>query len=252
MILLNNYTKSRCLNNIYFLAKQKGEKIKDLELKAGVSIGYLSRISKEDNTKKMSIDLVAAIAQELDISIDRLIFDDLTAILPGEQRIYDFIEKLIAKTENGEINWDKMLSVDVSTLSVYGDGKTSHPQYHCDKNGTPFFYSYFHSGHDTCQDGIGFSYEIQEDIEIMLYRVKRGSSPICDYEMYFYIKGSFDSPSKLEPVCGTISNEENVLNPLMKQLYTTVADSCKNVKLSPTVQNIISDFMGTTTPSKMT
>ena len=53
------FDKKRCIENIYTIAKEKNIKIGDLEEKAGVSKGYLSRINKEDSSSVPGVDLIA-------------------------------------------------------------------------------------------------------------------------------------------------------------------------------------------------
>ena len=45
------FNKQLMLDNISFLLKESEKKIGELESEAGVSAGYISRISKEGNTK---------------------------------------------------------------------------------------------------------------------------------------------------------------------------------------------------------
>ena len=51
------YDKKVCLKNLGILIDQKKIKIGQLEQAVGVSAGYLSRLSKDDNTTKISIEL---------------------------------------------------------------------------------------------------------------------------------------------------------------------------------------------------
>ena len=115
------FDKKRCLDNIYFLAKQKSIKIGDLETAANVSAGYLSRANKEDNTSKLTIDLIAAIAQTLEVSIDRLVSYDLSGLSPNERRIIAFVEKLMGDTADGAVDWEKKEPAAVGSIQCYGD-----------------------------------------------------------------------------------------------------------------------------------
>ena len=68
-----SFDKNRCLNNIYFLVKEKNLRIGDLEAGAGVSIGYISRLNKDDSKATPSIEFLVSIADKLDVTIDALI-----------------------------------------------------------------------------------------------------------------------------------------------------------------------------------
>ena len=67
------YDKTRCLNNIYALAKERGIKIGDLEESAGVSRGYLSRVAKPDYQGSPPIEMLDAVAKQLGVGIDYLV-----------------------------------------------------------------------------------------------------------------------------------------------------------------------------------
>lgn len=236
------FDKKRCLDNIYFLAKQKGKKIGELEELANVSTGYLSRANKEDSTSKLTIDLIAAIAQALEVSIDKLVSYDLAALSPNEQRIIAFIEKLGHDTEEGDIDWEKNPPVLLSSIECYGDGTTSECLFLCE-NGEPYYHSYFFPGHESQQMDDYFTYYIANDVRVIFTKVKHSEAEGEDYELYFLVEGGYDSPSSVEPVCGTCPTSETLFDSALKHLYETVADSCRNVKLSPVVRNVIDRFM---------
>ena len=239
---MDSFDKKRCLDNIYFLAKQKGKKIGELEELAGVSTGYLSRANKEDSTSKLTIDLIAAIAQTLEMSIDRLVRYDLAALSPNERKVIDFIEKLDKDTEKGEIDWEKNPPVSPAGIDCYGDGTTSECLFLCE-NGEPYYHSYFFPGHNTQQTGDFFTYYIANSIRVIFTKVKHDEAQREDYELYFLVEGDYNNPSSVEPVCGTCPARETLFDAALKHLYETVDDSCRNVKLSPVVRNVIYRFM---------
>jgi transcriptional regulator with XRE-family HTH domain len=237
------FDKKRCLDNIYFLAKQKSIKIGDLEAAANVSAGYLSRANKEDNTSKLTIDLIAAIAQTLEISIDRLVSYDLSGLSPNERRIIAFVEKLIRDTADGAVDWEKKEPAAVGSIECYGDGTTSDCLYLC-KNQEPYYHSYFFPGHLTRQSGESYTYDMDEGTRIILTKVHHDDAQGDDFELYFLIWDDYSHNSSMEPVCGTSPTKETSFDALLKHFYDTVADSCRNVKLSPLVRNIINRYMG--------
>lgn len=237
------FDKKRCLDNIYFLAKQKGKKIGELEELAGVSTGYLSRANKEDSTSKLTIDLIVAIAQALAVSVDKLVSYDLSGLSPNERRIIDFIEKLKRDTEDGAVDWEKNPPVPVTSIECYGDGTTSHCLYLC-TNQEPYYHSYFFPGHLTKQTGDFFTYDMDEETRVIFTKVHHDDVQGDDFELYFLVEDEYNHRSSVEPVCGTSPVQETSFDALLKHLYDTVTDSCRNVKLSPLVRNIISRYMG--------
>ncbi len=99
------FDKKLCIANIYALAKEKGLKIGDIEEKAGVSKGYLSRINKEDSTSMPTIDLLASIADQLGVGIDFLVNFPRGVLSPNEEFVYQFIDKLMRGTVAGKLDW---------------------------------------------------------------------------------------------------------------------------------------------------
>ena len=93
-----SFDKNRCLNNIYFLVKEKNLKIGDLEAGAGVSIGYISRLNKDDSKATPSIEFLVSVADKLDVTIDALIQYDYTTPTASERYVMDFLDRLIQKT----------------------------------------------------------------------------------------------------------------------------------------------------------
>lgn len=100
------FDKKLCMDNIYYLAKEKGVKIGDLEKGAGLSTGYLSKLSKEGNTAVPGIDSLLEIANALSISIDALVSIDFRVLNSNEKYFEAFIEKLIRGTDSGKVTWE--------------------------------------------------------------------------------------------------------------------------------------------------
>lgn len=125
------FDKKRCIENIYALAKEKGLKIGDIEEKAGVSKGYLSRINKEDSTSIPTIDLLASIAEQLGVGIDFLVNFPRGVLSPNEEFVYQFIDKLMRGTMAGKLDW---VVETVGILSEDTDSPVSNPLVRTTKN----------------------------------------------------------------------------------------------------------------------
>lgn len=102
---MNFYNRAYCIENIFVLAKEKNIKIGELENAAGVSSGYLSRLKKEGNESNPSIDILCAIADKLDVSIDSLVSKRLSVLSPEERYMLEFLNKMIKNTEDENIWW---------------------------------------------------------------------------------------------------------------------------------------------------
>lgn len=99
------FDKSGCIETIYSLAKDRGLKIGDLEEKAGVSRGYLSRINKEGNTSVPSIELLGSIADQLGVSVDYIVNYRVFELTEGEAYLLKFLDKLLHRTVCGKLEW---------------------------------------------------------------------------------------------------------------------------------------------------
>ena len=99
------FDKARCIRNIYDLAKKKGLKIGDLEEKAGVSKGYLSRINKEESTSSPSIEVLDSISRQLDVGIDYLVNFSEERLSENEEFVLKFVDKLMRMTLDDQVDW---------------------------------------------------------------------------------------------------------------------------------------------------
>ena len=99
------FDKKQCIENIYAIAKKRGIKIGELEEKAGVSKGYLSRINKDENNAVPSIELLDSISRQLKVGIDYLVNFSDKELSPNEQFVYQFVDGLMQKTISGKLEW---------------------------------------------------------------------------------------------------------------------------------------------------
>lgn len=100
------FDKKLLFNNIGYLVRKNGIKIGELETQAGVSLGYISRTSKEGN-KKPGIDFILNIAQALGVSVDTLLRVNLSALTANENYLVAFLEKLLRDTQEDRLDWQR-------------------------------------------------------------------------------------------------------------------------------------------------
>ena len=93
------FDKVRFLSNLYSLIKEKGKKLGELEKSAGVSVGYFSRINKEGSNTIPTVEVVAALASELGVSMDTLVFGNFLEPTVTEEYLIDFLERLLQDTK---------------------------------------------------------------------------------------------------------------------------------------------------------
>lgn len=99
------YDRNRLINNINHLLKERGLKNKDLETYAGVSPGYISRISADSNTSNPGIDYICKAANFFEIPFNVLIAEDLSAQSDDEKLCRKFLQTLYDETMYGHIIW---------------------------------------------------------------------------------------------------------------------------------------------------
>ena len=112
---MTSNNKKRISENINALAKFYGFKIKDLEEEAGVSQGYISRLSKK-TTKDSNpvIDLLILASEKFHVSIDSLISLDFNRITnPDRMRVISFLEAILSLTNKEQLSWKRNLNKNV-------------------------------------------------------------------------------------------------------------------------------------------
>ena len=90
-----NFNKKLCFSNIRELLKNSDVKIGQIEREAGLKVGYVARLEKDDNTAEPSMEFIMTASKMLKISIDTLVSIDLTDLTPSEKYLIDFFGKLL-------------------------------------------------------------------------------------------------------------------------------------------------------------
>ena len=93
------------ISNISFLAKKNNLRIGEIESMLGLSAGYISRTSKENSAKKLSIDVVWKIARLFEVDIKLLLETDLQVPDSNSDLAMKFIAKVFKETESCLIEW---------------------------------------------------------------------------------------------------------------------------------------------------
>lgn len=91
--------------NIAYLTKKSGMGIGDLERLIGISAGYISRTTKGNSNKKMSVDNIWRIARLFEVDMRALIETDLQQCTQNTALASQFIRKLLLQTEQYQIEW---------------------------------------------------------------------------------------------------------------------------------------------------
>ena len=236
---MSTFDKKKCLANIYFLAKEKNIKIGDLETKANVSAGYLSRINKDDNETNPGIELLLTAAEELGVSLDALLTYEFEKQTPTEIYLLKFIEKMTKDTLSGEYPWEKESKANFAELDNHND-YVQHPLFlgydpYDERSSNIHYNSHFVSNGEASVCGDCFNADMPDGTKIYLMRIERKTSNALGYELYL-VSGSIITPLCTDTMPGGFSEA-------LTNLYAAAVESCKHVKLDNRVRGIIDAFM---------
>lgn len=99
-----HYDKYQVFSNIrYHLNKNPNVKIGQIEKAAGIRLGYMARLIKEDNNTEPSVKFICKAAQMLGVSVDQLIYSNIGL---DNEYISSFLNKMIASTINAKLLWE--------------------------------------------------------------------------------------------------------------------------------------------------
>lgn len=114
-----DFDNGTLMRNLSFLLKKYNMKMGDLEKILGISAGYISRTAKENSAKKLSIDVVWKIAALFEISIDKLINDDISELTGNMGMLVNFMDRLLHQTECVDIEWENLGGIHGETDETF-------------------------------------------------------------------------------------------------------------------------------------
>ena len=232
------FNKKILFDNIYLLIKQSDLKIGELETRAGVSPGYISRASKE-GTAKPGIEFIMKVADILEVSIDMLLNTNLAQLTPTENYLLTFIEKLRKDTADDKLEWRKETVKQLNSLEADNFGEPCHPLFSwaqiSDRPYEPVFNS----------DSYGLNTVIQGDC----FNIRLKNNAVL-YIMT--ISDKFDNGSAVKELwmCNGMeirflcsSKDVSGLASGIDELYDTIKINIKHPKVDSGIRYIIDSFM---------
>lgn len=247
------FDKKRCMSAVYAIAKEKGIKIGDLEKKANVSTGYLSKLNKEENTSSPSIDLLLAVARVLDVTIDMLVHSEYEGLSANEKYVLKFLDKMVNDTMSGELQWEKETKKQLLNVECGydgGDAYVRHPLFTAaelppDEEGRlhldPRYSSAFFPEGETKIAGDGFHAALSPaDADIYIMKVENEGLHMGigydQFEVYLIKGGSVRPLCCSDFVCGEVSRQ-------IRNLYKVIVDADSNLGVNDEVKGIIDLYM---------
>lgn len=236
------FNRKMLLSNIAALTKEKNVKMGDLETAAGVSAGYFSRLNKGESNAIPNIEVITAVAEKLEVTIDCLAKVDYEALTPSERYLVDFINKLISKTSSFEMLWEGETVRKMLSEGYDEHGNPAHPLFvDTDFADRPVYNSLFHQGERVGL--LGPAYHIPFDGGTVLWLADVGfnddenNPPEEEIELYMQKK------YKVTPICHTVANGFSPFNDILFSLYYAAAESSKRPKIDGDVKSAIDSFM---------
>ncbi len=244
------FDKTRCINNIYALAKEKGIKIGDLEEGSGMSKGYLSRVAKPDYQGSPSIEMLDAVARQLGVGIDFLVNFDPEALSANEQFVMQFVDKLSTLTEAEKMEW---LYETMGTLNAEDDSEVDNPlvsvtkQYSDDFDRWYDTHEYSSAIYDNYVTVSGTCYHAQlptSHAHVYLNMVTYHNTPRNEklenkaydiIEMYLVEK-------TVQPICSTYYVSEELKN-AVSNLYQMISSVPSKIALSQSARSTMDFFI---------
>lgn len=168
-------------SNLETLKKRKGVKNSDIERSIGVSLGYLSRLKGEDKDSIPSVQIISRIAEYFGISIDMLLYTDLS-----DETNMGKIIKVLAKIEEDTKTRNVVWQCGENNYSVF-QYLSSQVFTHPDENDWSIYQRTFtdESGEFAAFLGPYFIGEYSSGMRILLMNSQVLLSGKKGWEMYF-------------------------------------------------------------------
>ena len=96
---------TRFINNVNSIIAIKGYKVGDVEKKAGVSVGYLSKLISRGSEGGPATSITVNLANVLGVSVEQLVEGDYSKVDSGLATLMEFIDKLNLDTDNSKLEW---------------------------------------------------------------------------------------------------------------------------------------------------
>lgn len=249
------FDKKTFFQNVSYLLTIQNKKIGDLESRAGVRVGYMSRVKKPESSAEPSINFVATAAKFLGVSIDSLLYDNYESMTETEKYIVSFLEKLVKETKEDSLDWEVETPNELLRVVANHEGEINHPlytpSYTIEDDGLPIpdyanveFYSKSF-GSNTRIAGDCYNIKIKGDTWLYIMYVtengfvkelKDGDDPF-DFrkEIWVYKKGEKQFLCDSAPM--------SIMKGVVEELYNTIEESFKHPRISRSFKVDMDAFM---------
>jgi len=244
------FDKKLMFDNIAYLLKETGKKIGEVENEAGVSAGYISRTSKDQNAKP-GIDFIVRIADALHVGIDTLLGIDLSSLTPTERYLLTFLEKLRDDTAADKLEWHRESADSLNRMETDINGNVDHPLFsyetfyeegegdYPDQVSRVVFLSHTFDCH-TFIDQECFNLRLKNGAYVYLMHVEKSVHRTNDPDVRA-IEVWMVSPGECQYLCSSLDGSP--LAPLVTALYAIVQEFSKHPKIKGDFKRSIDAFL---------
>ncbi len=199
------YSKQRLCDNIDYSLKEGNVKLGEIEIEAGKTQGYYSRIKRRNEKSEPSLKFLYILCRKVGIPMEMMIQSDNLDFTNGSKQINELLQKLIANTISRNIDWnvDKLRKTSsflsrIRLTDEEMEAINSHPEEdlmgHVMSNATPNDY-YHHSytyGRDTkdCEDC--FYAQVTNGLEVTVLKVINDKTKEEAIEMWIRSGGRWE------------------------------------------------------------
>lgn len=249
--MTSEFNKQLMLDNIYFLLKEFGKKIGELETDAGVSPGYISRISKDGNTKP-GIEFIMKVADSLNTSMDTLLNVELAEMTPTERYLVSFLEKLNKDTLDDKLDWKRESADRLNRAETDINGNPDHPllsyetfyeegecEYPEEVSRVVFVSNAFDCR--TSINGDCFNLRLKNGSILYLMNISKSVYKLNDPDAFAKEIWMYTPGTGTNFLCS--NRDTSFLTALADNLYTTVSERMKHPRIKQELQYVIDAFM---------
>ena len=237
---------SRCIANLYALAKKKGIKIKDLEVSCGVSVGYLSRLRQDKKSPLPGTEFLLRAAVLLDTTVDSLLYFDFQLASDTDQYLYSFISRLTLDTLSDKLRWAVDEACVPDPVILEGIVFPDHPLLGLDpvllqeEKSKAYYASPFHPAVYDLVPEAAWRASLSENTVVFLTRVASDTEGCAgETEMYLY----HIHEKALSPLCHTDTSHSGILDRVIGTLCETVSESLRRTALDRIAVSAIDAYM---------
>lgn len=248
-----NFNKSVCFSNIRELLKDNNDvKIGQIEKDAGIRLGYMSRLEKEDNTAEPNVEFIVTAAKLLNVSVDTLISYDLCGLTPTEKYLINFVEKLKVDTMADKLNWNVITKNEMDRYETDMNDNSLHPLLTSETIYLPSIGDYPEPYETNMY--VSKTFDLETDIygDCFDLRLKNGSKLYLMNITKMKTKTNQIQESVIEAVMYVPGGKRQVLattkdeypiGELLKNLYKVVKEHMKHPQVNKDVMYAIDAFM---------